>query len=86
MSSGFTRDGAVQDQIDATIADAVARARGQAAGPGRADCKGCGELIPVQRRQLMPHAVRCVHCQAEHDAEFRATQHNRRAPMDSQLR
>ena len=56
MAGGWTRDGAVQDQIDDTIKDAVeaARARLQS-GEGADDCDDFGEVIPAKRRA----ALRC---------------------------
>ena len=43
MAGGWTRDGAVSDQIDDTIADSVSYARARlASGEGTADCIECG--------------------------------------------
>ncbi len=88
MAGGWTRDGAVQDQIDASVEDAVQRARGQlATGESRPECEDCGEPIPERRRQLVPGVRRCVSCQSEADAEDRAfSLYNRRGSKDSQLR
>ena len=88
MAGGWSRDGAVQDQIDASVADAVERARsGLASGPGRTHCEDCDEPIPERRRQLVPGVRRCVTCQAEHDAETTAPAlFNRRGSKDSQLK
>jgi NCAIR mutase (PurE)-related protein len=48
MASGWAKDGAVQDQIDASIADAVKLARSQmAAGAGLTECEDCGDEIPA---------------------------------------
>jgi phage/conjugal plasmid C-4 type zinc finger TraR family protein len=88
MAGGWTRDGAVQDQIDDTVADAVAaaRARMAAAGEGSEYCIECGELIPEARRRALPGARTCVQCQAERDARPVAGGINRRGSKDSQLR
>ena len=44
MATGWAGDGAVQDQIDATVKDAIERARSQLrAGPGRARCEACDD-------------------------------------------
>jgi hypothetical protein len=44
MAGGWTRDGAVQEQIDDTVTDAVKRARARlAAGEGETHCERCGE-------------------------------------------
>lgn len=50
MAGGWTRDGAVQDQIDDTVTDAVLRARGMMpTGDGSDECDDCGEVIPKAR-------------------------------------
>ena len=88
MAGGWSRDGAVQDQIDQSIADAVDHARqALASGAGRPDCEDCGEPIPEARRQAVPGVRRCVACQEAHDAETRfQSVFNRRGSKDSQLR
>lgn len=87
MATGWAKEGAVQDQIDSTVEDAVRRARQRlTTGPGRLDCEDCGEPIPAARRQAMPGARRCLACQAEHDASDTAALYNRRGSKDSQLR
>lgn len=88
MAGGWARDGAVQEQIDASVEDAVKRARSQLArGPGRERCEECDELIPDARRKAVPGVTLCVQCQEELDAS-RLTQSgiNRRGSKDSQLR
>lgn len=88
MATGWAGDGAVQDQIDATVKDAVERARSQLPqGPGRPDCEACGIEIPKARREAVPGARLCVHCQEAHDEEQGAfSGYNRRGSKDSQLR
>jgi phage/conjugal plasmid C-4 type zinc finger TraR family protein len=88
MAGGWTRDGAVQDQIDDTVKDAVLRARAQlAAGATSAkECEDCGEPIPNRRRAAVPGTRTCVACQAQRDARPTAGGINRRASKDSQLR
>lgn len=88
MATGWAGDGAVQDQIDATIADAVARARSRAArGPGLEHCEECGAAIPAARRRAVPGVRLCVACQAEHDRDEAVfSGYNRRGSKDSQLR
>jgi hypothetical protein len=47
MATGWAGDGAVQDQIDATVKDGVSRAQSRlAAGPGLTHCAECGASIP----------------------------------------
>ena len=88
MATGWAGDGAVQDQIDATVSDAVQRARQQLRkGPGLTHCEECDALIPAARREAVPGVRLCVACQEARDAEQRgAGLYNRRGSKDSQLR
>ena len=88
MAGGWTRDGAVQDQIDDTVSDAVKRARAEmAAGRESAEyCEECGEPIPKKRREALPGVQTCVQCQSLRDKARRAAGFNRRGSKDSQLR
>ena len=55
MAGGWTRDGAVQDQIDDTVTDAVLAARARMPrGPSAEHCDLCGEDIPEKRRAALP--------------------------------
>ena len=87
MAGGWTRDGAVQDQIDDTISDAVGAARARMpAGEGREHCEDCRESIPQRRREALPGVRTCVRCQTERDAAVVHSTINRRGSKDSQLR
>ena len=88
MATGWAGDNAVQDQIDATIKDAIKRARGSVAkGPGLKRCEECDAQIPEARRKAVPGVRLCVACQEEHDREQKAfSGYNRRGSKDSQLR
>lgn len=87
MAGGWTRDGAVQDQIDDTVNDAVQAARTRMPrGESAEFCDVCGEEIPEKRRQALPGVRTCVACQSERDAAVRSTGINRRGSKDSQLR
>ncbi len=88
MATGWAGDGAVQDQIDATVSDAVQRARQQMhQGPGLERCEECEAVIPPARRKAVPGVRLCVNCQQRHDEEARgAALYNRRGSKDSQLR
>ena len=87
MAGGWTRDGAVQDQIDDTVADAVSRARARlGAQEGSDECEECGEPIPEGRRRALPGARTCVACQSARDARMVTVGINRRGSKDSQLR
>ncbi|WP_049456106.1 DksA/TraR family C4-type zinc finger protein [Stenotrophomonas maltophilia] len=88
MATGWAGDGAVQDQIDATVDDAIARARRQLRqGPGLEHCEECAAPIPLARRQAVPGVRLCVACQqALDDEEHAHSGYNRRGSKDSQLR
>lgn len=88
MATGWAGDGAVQDQIDATVKDAIKRARAQLPkGPGLSHCEACESPIPEARRKAMPGVRLCVPCQEAEDRETRAgAGYNRRGSKDSQLR
>ena len=88
MASGWARDGAVQDQIDASVADAVEKARSQLpSGESLSHCEECDKPIPEARRQAVPGVRLCVTCQQSRDEhEARQGGINRRASKDSQLR
>ena len=87
MATGWAGDGAVQDQIDATVKDAIKRARGQLpSGPGLLHCEECDAEIPQARRMALPGVRLCVSCQEVHDRETGFSGYNRRGSKDSQLR
>lgn len=87
MAGGWARDGAVQEQIEDTVADAVKDARARLpAGEGADFCEDCGERIPARRRLALPGTRTCVPCQADRDARVVTAGINRRGSKDSQLR
>ena len=88
MATGWAKDGAVQDQIDASVEEAVKRARSELArGESLRECEDCGETIPEGRRNAVPGVRRCIACQETADAERRIQGGiNRRGSKDSQLR
>ena len=88
MATGWARDGAVQDQIDASVEEAVERARKQMPrGESLSHCEECGETIPEARRQAIPGVRLCVPCQEAHDEQHGSRSAiNRRGSKDSQLR
>ena len=88
MATGWARDGAVQDQIDASVEDAVELARRRLPrGESLTHCEECGVDIPEARRMAIPGVRLCVGCQQEVDQQ-QASQGgvNRRGSKDSQLR
>ena len=88
MAGGWSRDGAVQDQIDASIDDAVKQARSQLPkGAGLSHCEECEAEIPQARRDAVPGVRLCVTCQEQVDETQKASGGiNRRGSKDSQLR
>ncbi len=88
MASGWARDGAVQEQIDASVEDAVKLARSRLPdGKGLTHCEECEINIPNARRKAIPGVRLCVNCQAENDKKQSTfTGFNRRGSKDSQLR
>lgn len=88
MAGGWSRDGAVQDQIDASVEDAVARARSSLTSGDSAEfCEECDAPIPLARREAIPGVKLCVNCQAKAEKTAVASGGvNRRGSKDSQLR
>ena len=87
MAGGWTRDGAVQDQIDDSVTDAVLRARAlMPHGDSAEECDDCGEPIPKKRRKALPGVRTCVACQSTRDQSVQHSVINRRGSKDSQLR
>ena len=88
MATGWAQDGAVQEQIDATVKDGIKRAQNRLPqGPSLTQCAQCGAEISPERRAALPGVRFCVPCQEVEDQ--RATTHagyNRRGSKDSQLR
>jgi len=88
MATGWARDGAVQEQIDASVEDAVELARSRLpSGESLTHCEECGTDIPKARRKAIAGVRLCVACQQEID-QLQADQggFNRRGSKDSQLR
>lgn len=88
MAGGWSDDGAVNKQIDATVEDAVARARDNLGHGASAEfCEECGEPILQARRNALEGVRYCVNCQAKIDKMNEVKSgYNRRGSKDSQLR
>jgi phage/conjugal plasmid C-4 type zinc finger TraR family protein len=88
MATGWAKEGAVQEQIDATVKDAISRVQQHLSqGPSLMHCAECGADIPEARRVAVPGVRLCVSCQDAKDREDRVfSGYNRRGSKDSQLR
>ncbi|NLY58200.1 MAG: DksA/TraR family C4-type zinc finger protein [Gammaproteobacteria bacterium] len=88
MATGWAQDGAVQEQIEDSIQDAVQRARSQLpSGDSLSHCEECDAAIPQARREAVPGVRLCITCQSEQDRQLQQSSgYNRRGSKDSQLR
>ena len=88
MAGGWAHDGAVNEQIEISTQEALARARGrQPTGESLRECAECGEPIPEPRRVALPGVKLCIDCQEDRDKAWKpAAGINRRASKDSQLK
>ena len=89
MAGGWARDGAVSEQIEASISDELARmqARKEPVGESLTHCAECEEEIPQARREAIPGVKLCIDCQQDRDSTYKARGGiNRRGSKDSQLK
>jgi phage/conjugal plasmid C-4 type zinc finger TraR family protein len=88
MATGWAGEGAVQEQIDATVKDGINRAQSRLPqGPSLTHCAECGTQIPEPRRNAVPGVRLCLPCQEANDREAaQFSGYNRRGSKDSQLR
>lgn len=88
MANGWANENAVQEQIDATLDDAIAKARSQLhSGESAEFCEECGEPIPEARRLAVLGVKLCLACQSALDKKQGTfSGYNRRGSKDSQLR
>jgi len=88
MATGWAHEGAVQEQIEASVKDAIQRARSNLpAGASLEHCADCGTEIPEARRVALPGVRMCVACQDVADRrDVPVSGYNRRGSKDSQLR
>ena len=88
MAGGWSKDGAIQDQIDASVDDAVRAARARLTnGESLKSCEDCGEEIPQARREAIAGVRKCIECQELADRQdSQQSLFNRRGSKDSQLR
>lgn len=89
MAGGWAKDGAVSEQIEASISDELARLKTRRAPVGESltYCADCEEEIPEARRHAIPGVKLCIDCQQERDgAQQLRGGVNRRGSKDSQLK
>jgi len=88
MAGGWAKDGAVSEQIEASITDELARlkARKGPLGESLSHCADCEEPIPEARRLAIPGVKLCIDCAQDRDGGFQARGFNRRGSKDSQLK
>ncbi|MDR9426516.1 MAG: DksA/TraR family C4-type zinc finger protein [Salibaculum sp.] len=89
MAGGWSRDGAVSEQIEASIGDELARlkARRGPRGGSLTHCAECEEPIPEKRRAAIPGVKLCIDCASERDSRNAPRGGiNRRGSKDSQLK
>ncbi len=88
MAVGWSRDGAVQEQIDATVQSGVQLAKSRLPnGESLTHCEECGVAIPEARRKAMPGVRYCIRCQSELEKRQKTvTLYNRSGNKGSQLK
>lgn len=88
MAVGWSREGDVQQQIDASVADAVKLARSRLPeGESLRHCEMCEEPIPEARRKVVPGVRLCLACQSAMEKQQRRPElFNRKGSKDSQLK
>ncbi|MGI9370220.1 MAG: DksA/TraR family C4-type zinc finger protein [Ruegeria sp.] len=89
MAGGWARDGAVSEQIEASINDELSRIKAQKRPVGQSltHCAECDEPIAKKRRLAIPCVKLCLDCQQDCDSAFKARGGiNRRGSKDRQLK
>ena len=88
MAVGWAREGAVQEQIEVTVEDAVKLARSLLPeGESFIKCEECEIEIPFARRKAIPGVRLCIQCQEELEKkQTTISYYNRSGNKDSQLK
>lgn len=89
MAGGWAKDGAVSEQIEASINDELARlkARKLPVGESLTQCAECEEPIPETRRVAVIGVKLCIDCVQEREGLHKMRGGiNRRGSKDSQLK
>ena len=87
MAGGWARDGAVNEQIEASIEDELKRMQAlrRPVGASRTHCAECEEPIPEARQSAILGVKLCLNCQQERDQRSVPRGGiNRRGSKDSQ--
>lgn len=70
MAIGWSRDGAVQDQINATVEDGIQSVKNRLPkGESLMHCEECEAVIPEARRKAIPGVRLCIACQTKAEKE-----------------
>ena len=88
MAVGWAHDGAVQEQIDATIEDSLDLARSRLPkGESLTHCMECEQEIPLPRQKAIPGVRLCISCQEKlEEGQEKAYSFNRRGSKGSQMK
>lgn len=88
MAIGWSRDEAVQEQIDATVKSAIQLAKSRLSdGESLTHCEECEAEISEARREAIPGVRYCIRCQSEYEKRMKTAElYNRRGSKDSQLK
>ena len=89
MAGGWAKDGAVSEQIEASIREELDRMQAQKRPQGESlrYCAECDEEIPQKRRLALPGVKLCIDCQQDRDGVYQVRAGiNRRGSKDSQLK
>ena len=88
MAGGWTNDDGVNQQIQDSVNDEIARIRNSLpSGESLEFCEECGVEISEARRLALVGVRLCVVCQQERDESMeKVSLYNRKGSKDSQLR
>lgn len=68
MAVGWAKDGAVQDEIDSRVEEALERERRRTPiGESLESCESCDREIPQARREAIVGVRLCVTCQSDRE-------------------
>ena len=68
MAVGWAKDGAVQDEVDSMVEEALDRARRRTpTGESLEFCEACDREIPQARREAIAGVRLCVTCQSDRE-------------------